>query len=147
MENITQNSVLRLTFQYLLFCFTFLWSFTFHTRKPQNYRLRPLTTTHLEPGILNVFGMSLTQEHHYVWINLCVLFSPNRGFYHTQQESNTLFSFLKRNKPFSDCASYHMAGFQTRGLWSQRHQPCQDTSLYIKTLPRGYCYWKTSLCP
>lgn len=59
MENITQNSVLRLTIQYLLFGFTFLRSFSFH---PQNYRLRYLRTTHLEPKILNVFGMSPTSR-------------------------------------------------------------------------------------
>lgn len=62
MENITQNSVLRLTFQYLLFCFNFLRSFTFHTKKTQNYRLRSLATTHPEPEIFNVFGMSPTSR-------------------------------------------------------------------------------------
>lgn len=51
-ENFNQNFVFKLSFQYLLFCFTLLMSFASHIKKPENYRHWSLTTARLEPETL-----------------------------------------------------------------------------------------------
>lgn len=122
----------------------------FILEKPRTIDFGPL-----QPHTLNQkFLMSLEslppQEHHHVWINLWVLFSPNRGFFTLSNTAtySSLFFFLKKNTLQSLCWPLH-------GWFSNMWVMVTNASTMLgtpactsKLCPEvTYCYWKTSLCP